>query len=243
MIITSLENSEIKRLSKLSHKKYQDEYKEFLVEGIHLVEEGIKKNRIKKIILLEGFNYQTNIDTLIVSRQVMKKISNQETVPNIMGLCKIEEENYIGNRVLLLSDIQDPGNLGTIIRSSVAFNIDTVILSLNTVNLYNPKVIRATEGNIFHINIIRRNLKDVIIDLKSKDYDIVTTDVREGTELKDIKVNDKFALIMGNEGKGVSSDIAFLSNKKLNISMSKSVESLNVSVATSIILYELYRRK
>lgn len=239
MIISSLENKEIKRLAKLNQKKQRDLDKEFLVEGEHLVEEAYKSKLLKKIIVLKDIDNFKDIEKIIVSNEIMKKLTNLDTPPNIIGLCKKTEEKIVGNKILILDDIQDPGNLGTIIRSSVAFNIDTIILSNNTVDLYNPKTIRSTQGMLFHINIIRNNLIEEINKLKKDNYTIYTTDVEDGENIKNINIPNKYALIMGNEGNGVSSNVKQLADNKIYIKTNKLVESLNVGVATSILLYEL----
>ena len=237
-MITSLTNDFVKYLDKLKHKKYRDKEQKFIVEGEHLVEEAKKNNILEKVIIIEGYSYNTDKELIIVSEEVMKKISTLDSPPKIVGLCKMMYKNNIGNKILILDDVQDPGNLGTIVRSSVAFNIDTIILSKNTVDLYNQKVIRSTQGMIFYINIIRDDLVEIIKKLKDEKYFIYTTDVEEGISLKDIEKKEKFALIMGNEGNGVKKEIAGLADKKINIKINSEVESLNVAIATSIILYE-----
>lgn len=239
MIITSLTNQEVKYLDKLKQRKYREKEKKFLVEGEHLVEEAKKKHVLEKIIVLENTLFDFDIPKLVVTKEVMKKLSSLDTPPNIIGLCKMMEEQEVGNRILVLDSIQDPGNLGTIIRSAVAFHIDTIILSENTVDLYNPKVIRSTQGMIFHINMIRGNLEEKLMILKEKNIPIYTTNVEDGEDIKSVKELNKFALIMGNEGNGVRSEIAKLADKKIYIPMNPVVESLNVAVATSILLYEL----
>lgn len=239
MIITSLTNQEIKYLDKLKQKKYRDKEKKFLVEGEHLVEEARKKSVLEKIIVLENTKFDFDMPKIEVTKEVMKKLSSLDTPPNIIGLCKMMEEQEVGNRILILDEIQDPGNLGTIIRSAVAFHVDTIILSENTVDLYNPKVIRSTQGMIFHINTIRGSLKEKLIDLKERDIPIYTTNVENGEDIKSVKELDKYALIMGNEGNGVRNGIAKLADKTIYIPMNPVVESLNVAIATSILLYEL----
>ena len=139
----------------------------------------------------------------------------------------------------MLDNIQDPGNLGTIIRSSVAFNIDTLVLGSGCVDLYNPKVIRATQGLLFHQNIIERNLEELITELKKENYVILGTDVTNGKELKTLPKYDKYALIMGNEGHGIDPRINSLCDESIYIEMNNNCESLNVAVACSIILYQL----
>ena len=169
---------------------------------------------------------------------MIKSISSLDTPYKIIGVCKKKEEKEINGNVLILDGLQDPGNLGTIIRSAVAFNVDTIILSKDTVDLYNPKVVRSTQGMNFHINIIRRDLEQEINALKEKGYTVYSTDVINGKNIKNVKVNGKYAIIMGNEGNGVRENIKNLSDEKLYIKMSNDCESLNVGVATSIILYE-----
>ena len=211
----------------------------FLIEGEHLVEEAEKSGVLEKIILLENSEYHSNLEKIYVSKSVMKKLSSLDTPPNIIGVCKMLSRKELGKKVLLLDDIQDPGNLGTIIRSSVAFNVDSIVMSLNTVDLYNPKVIRSTQGMIFKINLIKDDLGQVIKKLKSKNIPIYTTNVNGGENIKNINSTDSYGLIMGNEGNGVKDEISTLADRKIYIPMNSKVESLNVSVAASILLYEL----
>lgn len=241
MIITSLDNKKIKKYIKLKQKKYRDSFKLFLIEGEHLVEEAIKSNILVELFVLEGSNLNFTYPFTIVSLNIMKKLSNMDSVPRVIGVCKIKENKEIlGNKVLILDDIQDPGNLGTIIRSSIAFNVKDIILSLKTVDLYNDKVIRSSQGMLFNLNIIRKDLEEVIKVLKEKDYLIIGTDVNDGVDVSLIK-NKKIALIMGNEGSGVRKEIKNMCDKNVYIKMNKECESLNVGVATSILLYELNR--
>lgn len=238
MLITSVNNEHIKELCKLKEKKYRDKLSLFLIEGEHLINESLKENLLTEVFALEGTDY--NYDNITyVTESVMKKLSSTDSIPKVIGVSKKRKEENIGSRILILEDIQDPGNLGTIIRSSVAFNIDTIILSPKTVDLYNSKVIRSTEGMIFHLNIIIRDLESIIKDLKKENYLILGTNVNNGIDIKDIKVPSKYALIIGNEGKGMSSEISNLCDKNIYIKMNERVESLNASVAASILLYEI----
>ena len=239
MLITSINNQTIKELDKLKQKKYRDLEQKFLIEGEHLVEEAEKSGVLEKIILLENSEYHSNLEKIYVSKSVMKKLSSLDTPPNIIGVCKMLSRKELGKKVLLLDDIQDPGNLGTIIRSSVAFNVDSIVMSLNTVDLYNPKVIRSTQGMIFKINLIKDDLGQVIKKLKSKNIPIYTTNVNGGENIKNINSTDSYGLIMGNEGNGVKDEISTLADRKIYIPMNSKVESLNVSVAASILLYEI----
>ena len=235
-MITSVENKKIKEISKLNNRKYRKETRLFIVEGSHLVEEAYKHNLLESVYSLYETSYP---NSEIVSENVMRKVSNLDTIPNIIGVCKFKEEKEIGNKILILDDIQDPGNLGTIIRSAVAFNIDTIILSQNTVDLYNPKVIRATQGMIFNMNIITRDLVPFVQELKDNNYKIYSTNVVNGKEIKSLEKDTKYVIIMGSEGSGVKEELQRMSDANIYIKMNSLCESLNVGVATSIILYEL----
>lgn len=237
-MITSVDNKRIKEVSKLNSRKYRKEIGLFLVEGSHLVEEAYKHNLLVEVYSLDENDYPNNN---VVSENVMRKISSLDTVPNIIGVCKFKEEKELGNKLLILDNIQDPGNLGTIIRSAVAFNVDTIVLSNDTVDLYNPKVIRATQGMIFNINIIIRDLYSFVSKLKKDNYKVYSTNVVNGSEVKSIERYEKCAIIMGNEGNGVRRELQDMSDANIYIKMNPLCESLNVGVATSIILYELYK--
>ncbi len=239
-MITSLENKEIKKYLKLKKKKYRDLEKLFLVEGEHLIKEAEKSNSLVKVILTEDKELETNKEILYVTHEIMKKLSNLDTPPEMIGVCKINDNNKVGGNIILaLDDIQDPGNLGTIIRSAVAFNIKTILLSENTVDLYNPKVLRSTQGLLFYTNVIRCDLEKELKKLKEEQYSIYVTNVEEGKEINKMNVAEKLVLVMGNEGNGVSSNIKSLKDENIYIKTNNLVESLNVGVATSILLYEL----
>ena len=235
-MIDSLDNKKIKDISSLKIKKYRDQYGLFVIEGKHLVDEAKKSGLLEEVILLDDeYDFDKK---LIVSEKVMKKLSFQDSLPSIMGVCKIKDNKLIGSKYLLLDGIQDPGNLGTIIRSSLAFGVDTIVLSKDSVDLYNDKVIRSTQGMIFHINIIRCDLEEVINKIKG-DIKIIGTSLGDSTPLRSIDKLERYALIVGNEGNGVKKEILDLCDDIVRIEMNKDVESLNVGVATSIILYEM----
>ena len=220
MIVTSVNNEYIKGLCKLKDKKYRDSTNLFLIEGEHLVNEAINEELVKELVILEGcsFEYADKYADNItyVNENVMKKLSSMDSYPNIIGVAYKRKEDKIGSRVLVLEDIQDPGNLGTIVRSAAAFNIDTI-----------------------HLNIITRELEPTIKELKTNNYLILGTNVRNGTNIKDINISGNFALIIGNEGRGMSDTLSKLCDKNVYIKMNERVESLNAAVATSIILYEI----
>ncbi|MEG2379025.1 MAG: RNA methyltransferase [Bacilli bacterium] len=237
MIIVSTENEKIKNIKKLNQKKYRDLENLFLIEGDHLVLEAIKNNRLETLIILEGEENPFEIEPLIVSKKVMKYISELDSPKKIMGVARKQISSAIGTKVIALDGVQDPGNLGTIIRSSVAFNFDTILISKNTVDPYNQKVVRASQGLIFSTNIIETDLKDTLTKLEG--HKIYSTRVNGGTDINNIKKEDKLVVVMGNEGTGVTSEIEEISNDFLYINMNPLCESLNVAVASSIIMHTL----
>ena len=238
-VISSKDNRKIKELSKLLNKKYRDIENKFLVEGFHLVEEASKSNKLLEIIKTEDCECDIDAPTTLVTYDVLKKLSNTITPQKIIGVVSKLDEKEIGNKVLIVDELQDPGNLGTIIRSSVAFNFDTIILSENTVDLYNDKVIRSSEGMLFKINIIKKNTQEAIDYLKKNKYKIYGTKVDGGSNIKNIIFPNKLAFIIGNEGNGVRKEILDLCDEYLYIPMNDNCESLNAAIATSIILYEI----
>lgn len=235
-MIESVNNEKIKYYAKLNQKKYRDEAGLFIVEGEHLVEEAKKKGLIEVIYSLDKRD-----DAIQVSTAVMAKLSGLNTIPRVLAVVKMPENKEISGNILILDDIQDPGNLGTIIRSAVAFGVDTIVASKNTVDFYNLKTVRSSEGMLFNVNLLKRDLEDFILSIK-KDYYIYNTNVVNGTNVDEVGIRRPYALIMGNEGAGVTDDIQKLANENIYIPMKKTCESLNVAMATSIILYEFSKR-
>ncbi len=236
MNLTSINNEKVKMWEKLKQKKYRDEYQLFLIEDDHLINEALKYNTLKEIITIDQ-NKKYDIPTYYVNDKIMKKISDQKSSANTIGVSNMLKTRDVLGNIIILDNIQDPGNLGTIIRSAVAFNFDSIILSDNTVDLYNPKVIRASEGMIFNINIIRCNIKEFIKKL-SKDYLIIGTNVKNGIDIRQIEFK-KCAIVIGNEGMGLSDDVKKLCDKFAYIKMNDKCESLNAGVSASILMYEV----
>jgi len=234
---SSTNNEFIKSIKKLNEKKYRDNTNTFLVEGEHLVLEAIKNNLVKYVIVRSDFDFDYD-NKIIVTDKVLKYISNLNTPSGIMAVCNKLESKELGNRIIVLDNIQDPGNLGTIIRSAVAFSFDTIVISNDSVDVYNSKVIRATQGMLFNINIIVTDITGFLNDIKD-DYKIIGTDVVGGKNVSNFKNLKKFAIIVGNEGQGMSNNTKKLCSDFVYIPMSKDCESLNVGVAASIIMYEL----
>ena len=238
MLITSLDNKKIKEINKLKNKKYRDKENKFIIETPNLIYEAYKNNILLELYVLEGNSLDVDVEIYEVTIDVMNKIKQIET-SKFLGVCKkIDSKEELGDKILLLDGIQDPGNLGTIIRSAKAFNIDTIILSNTCCDLYNEKVIRATEGALFKINIIRDDLLKQIEIIKNKNINIYGTNVVNGIDIKNVK-EEKYAIIIGSEGNGISKEVQNAIDKNIYIPINKEIESLNAGVATSIILYEL----
>lgn len=230
-MITSVTNSKIKELEKLNKAKYREELGLFLVEGPHLVDEARKLN-----LLVEAYSLDDKPGYIQLSDNVMKKICSTKTVVSEIGVCKILSNNELTDKMLILDNIQDPGNMGTIMRSARAFNFKTIILSNGCVDIYNDKVIRSSQGAIFKLNFIKGDLLNIIPNLK--DYDVYGTDVVNGISVNEVNKNKKIAVVMGNEGNGVSKEVKDILKKNIYIPINET-ESLNVGVAASIIMYEL----
>ena len=166
----------------------------------------------------------------------MKKITNTDSVVSEIGLCQMITSTVLSSRILILDCIQDPGNMGALLRSACAFGFQTIFISDGSCDLYNPKVIRASQGAIFKLHFLFGNPVVFIKELKG--YDIYGTDVRQGVSIHEISKSNPIGIILGNEGKGISKEIQALNLKNLYIPMDNT-ESLNVSVAGSILMYEL----
>lgn len=239
-MIESISNEKIKRYSKLLQKKYRDETGLYIVSTDHLVKEALKQNIVQDIFLLDGYDNRYG-NVTYVTEPVMRKLTNLKNLPSVVAIVKKRDSKDIKGNVIMLDGLQDPGNVGTIIRSAVAFNFDTIIVGNNTVDIYNEKVLRASEGMIYNINIIKKDLIDSIMDLKLKGYTIIGTKVDNGKKIEDITY-EKYAFIVGNEGNGINNEIFDMCDEYIYIDMNKNCESLNVGVASSIVMYEINKK-
>ena len=240
MLYSSINNPKIKELAKLKQKKYRDKQGLFLVEGAHLVKEAYESGFLEELLILEDKEFSLDTKTSYITKNVLKYLSDVETPVGIIGVCKFKNTTITGNKLLILDSVQDPGNLGTIIRSSAAFNIDTIIINDKCADPYSDKVIRSSQGMIFKTIIVKKDLYDYLKEIKGK-IPIFGTKVTGGKNIKNIEKFQTFAIIMGNEGKGVDEKLLNLCDEYLYIPMNSKCESLNVGVATSIILYELIK--
>ena len=249
MIITSKDNEIIKNIKKLKEKKYRlDSY---IVEGIKMVKEAISENQeIALIAIREDFkiDFDTkNIKTVTISNKIFNDISDVKTPQGILAVIKKNQNNQIETNqeyILVLDSLQDPGNMGTIIRTADSANINQIIINKTTVDPYSPKVIRSTMGAIYRTNIIEvEDLKTTLKEMKSKGFQIITTDLKATQSIYDINYNNKTVVVIGNEANGVSQEILQTADKKVIIPMLGKTESLNASIAASIMIYEYVRQK
>ena len=257
MIITSKDNELIKNIKKLKDKKYRDERNEFIVEGIKMVGEAIKEEaNIKNIIICDDCYNNCEIPSelkyeiakrkiIYVSQKVFDSITD---VTNPQGILAVVEKNkvndidYKQDFFLILDDIQDPGNIGTILRTADSINLNQIIVSSKTADAFNPKVVRSTMGAIFRINVIVcEDLSGVISQLKKHKVKIAVTDLKTDKSIYDVDYK-KTAVIIGNEANGVSEKLLERADVKIKIPMTGKTESLNAAVATGIILYEKLRQ-
>ena len=234
MIIESLNNEKIKYYTKLQNKKYREETGLYIAPGEHLVREALALDLVEDVFLLEG-EENTYGNVTYLKEAVMKKLSGLENAPKVLAIVKKNVSNEITGNVVILDDLRDPGNIGTIIRSAVAFNYETIIISPNSADVYNIKTIRATEGMLYKINIVIKDLNEIIPDLKNKGYKIVGTDVQKGSH--PYKISGAHTLIIGSEAKGMSDDVKKVCDEFFYIPMNEKCESLNAGVSASILMY------
>ncbi len=240
MLITSKDNNRIKEIRKLLNKKYSLEKGLFVIEGENLVIEAIKNNVLKELYVLDGYDCNLSFNYENVTLDVMKSISDLKSTPRLLGVASFDNKKVLGKKIVLLDEIQDPGNAGTIIRNSVAFGIDTIIFSKNSVSPYNEKVLRSTGGMIFNINIIIDDLENIIKDIKQKNIKVIGTSLHTNNDLESISNLKEYAVIFGNEGNGVRKEILQMCDEVVKINMDSNCESLNVGVSSGIVLYHLF---
>ena len=242
--ITSTSNETIKYFISLNDKKTRMNAKRFIVEGYHLVNEASKTNLLEAIISTD----EKDVKRYLVNDAIINKIATTKNPQNILGIVKMLDHNITnllpiikGNKtkLIMLDDVNDPGNLGTIIRTAAGLGYDGIIMSPNTVDLYNEKVIRSTQGVMFKIPIIKANLQEVIKLLKKEKVFCIGTALTNAKDVKHITKKDKFAICLGNEAKGISKEVLDSMDENVRIAMKNDVESLNVSIAAGIIMYEM----
>jgi TrmH family RNA methyltransferase len=248
--IESVQNSLVKHWKKLgTTRKERDKFAEFLVEGFHLTEEALKKKElIKSLIVREGVEIPSDWDVsdvpqYSVTAAVAKEISETEHSQGIFAHCAqpefTEDVQQTWNTLLLIDAVQDPGNIGTMIRTAAASGIDAVILGKGSADPYNPKTVRSAQGSHFQIPVVKGELTEWVAQLKDRSIPLFGTALINATPVHEMANQDHFALIVGNEGSGVDPVLLKETDTNLVVPLYGPAESLNVAVATGILLYGL----
>ncbi|MDZ5470738.1 RNA methyltransferase (plasmid) [Bacillus sp. 31A1R] len=245
--ITSAKNPQVKEWKKLLTKKERDKTETFLIEGIHLVEEALKADKVLEIIISEQSHFIQKInfgDTPVttVTEEIIKTLSDTESPQGVFAVCEQEKINLneiTGKTFLLLDAVQDPGNLGTMIRTADAAGVDVVVVGQGSVDHYNPKVLRSAQGSHFHLPVLKGDLSEWVEKLKDEGTPVYGTALENGQVYTETTPSPTFALLVGNEGNGVNKELLDQTTKNLYIPIHGKSESLNVAVAAGILLYYL----
>ncbi len=255
--ITSKDNNLIKETKKLKDKKYRNEKGLFIIEGFRFLEEALKSSfNIEHILIsetgltrLKEYDLYNIIDNnnkaYLLPDGIFKSLASTDNPQGVIAVAKVKEVgnlNYNGTYVLV-DKVQDPGNLGTIIRTAHAAACVGVILTKGTVDVYNEKTLRSTMGSIFNIDIIEDKELSFVKELMGKGYKMVCSSLDTEYNFYDIDFNEKIIITVGNEGNGVSKELYDISDIKVKIPMPGGAESLNAAVAASIMIYEGVRQK
>lgn len=251
--IESTQNALVKYWKKIATtRKERERSGEFLVEGFHLVEEALKnKEQVLQIVVREGVDLPMlwpidDVAMVEVTTTVMKEFAETENSQGVFAICKqptIEEESMVSwRKVLLVDAVQDPGNIGTMIRTADAAGLDVVILGKGCADIYNPKTLRSAQGSHFHIPVVRGELADWVDALQDKGVPVFGTALDDdAVSYFDIQHAGSFAIIMGNEGSGIHPQLLSKTDQNIMIPIFGQAESLNVAVATGIVLYEFVK--
>ena len=246
-----ISKAEIKRINSLDTKKGRDLHKLILIEGKRLVEQVISSGcNISKLWITEAFNNKNpnltnnlnNVEIDSISKQDLKKVTATENPSGIIGVMQPPkgEIQKMNQRIIILDNIANPGNLGTILRTANWFGVHNILLSEDCVDPYNPKVVRSAMGAHFSMNIVSGKIHNNIKKLQSEGFKIIAADLDTKNTIESLKINtDKWALLMGSEAHGLSESVASLADYKIKISQIGKIESLNVSVACGIFLYHI----
>lgn len=245
--IASIQNARIKAWKKLHKKKERDRSGLFLVEGMHLVEEALKAPvDVKEIVLLEGKDIPDqwkikNVELVYVTERVLEELAETETPQGMIAVCvKPEQQNIVfdAGRYLLLDRIQDPGNLGSILRTANAAGVHGVVLGADCADPYNGKVVRSTQGALFHVPVQQMDLSEAIDLCKENNIPVFGSSL-SGSTFTAIAPQESFALLLGNEASGVDEKLLSKTDQNLYIPLYGETESLNVGVAAGILVYHL----
>ena len=248
-IIESAKNPKVKQWKKLQKKKEREATKTFLIEGFHLVEEALKiDNLVEDIIISDKetmpSDWKTDyVNLYSVPNDVLKAISETETPQGVIAICKMQDDLEVNvstnSKILMLDHVQDPGNVGTMIRTAEAAGIDLIVLGDGCADIYNGKVIRSTQGAMFHLPIVQGSLNEWVEKCKSKQIPVFGTALENGVSYTEVDPPKSFALIVGNEGKGMAKELLSQTDQNLYIPIYGKSESLNVGIAAGILMYYL----
>ncbi len=243
--ITSTENKIYKQTKKLLNRSERYKAKLFMAEGQRIVEDAVNAGIAEYIFVSQNYNgVEYDLPVYRVSDKMFSALSDTETTQGILAVCKITHYNMeeINCDTLLVCDgVSDPGNMGTLIRTAECSGVGGVILLKGSVDPYSPKVVRSTMGSIFRLPVYFAQADDLNKHLK--EYAIVATVLDGSVDLYDIKFPEKTAVVVGNEAHGVSKEVTDMAKIRTLIPMCGNSESLNASVAGSIVMYEILRQK
>ena len=241
-IITSKANSVVKNAKKLHQKKYRKSA--YLIEGWHLFEEAVQAGvTIEKIFALESYRDQLAAfpQTVWVSEEILRDLADTQTPQGIVAVIQKEEvglPDFSQGKFLFLEDVQDPGNVGTMIRTADAAGFTGVIVSDKSADIYSLKTLRSMQGSHFHLPIYRMSLATFIEEAKKSNLPILATTLsKESKDYRELSSLENFVLVMGNEGQGISSVMAESADQLVHIGMKGRAESLNVAVAAGILMF------
>ena len=255
-MISSKDNQLIKEVRKLKEKKYRVENKKFIVEGFRFLEELKSNSSINKVFIEEKslnkleelykkYNINNDIETYVVNYSVLKSISNTENPQGIVAVInyfRTEKLNLQNGFYILVDKVQDPGNMGNIIRTAHAAGALGIITTKGTVDIYNEKTLRSTMGSIFYISIVEDENLEAVKSLQKKGFKLLVSSLDTNNNFYDVNMKDNMIIAVGNEGNGISEDLNSLSDVKVKIPMPGEAESLNVAVACSIMTFERIRQ-
>lgn len=254
--ITSVQNTNVKHWKKLSTKKERNKTHTYLLDGRHLIDEAIKAHvEIVSIAVTNEFARAhediLTLDTLVyeVTDEIMRSITDTVSPQGVVAEVKIPRADEIDHSTdlingawLMLDNVQDPGNIGTMVRTADAAGYQGVIASNNTADFYSPKVVRSMQGSQFHLQLIRGDLIQWIARMKDSGMPVYGSKLDEHAQsYTDISPADHFALVMGNEGNGMTDEILGQTSKNLYIPMGGRAESLNVAIAAGILMFHLLK--
>ena len=243
-IITSKANSVVKNAKKLHQKKYRKS--SYLIEGWHLFEEAVQAGvTIEKIFALESYQEQLAAfpQTVWVSEDILLDLADSKTPQGIVAVVQkeeVEEADFSQGKFLFLEDVQDPGNVGTIIRTADAAGFTGVIVSDKSADIYSLKTLRSMQGSHFHLPIYRMSSQRLLEEAKEAAIPVLATTLsKDSVDYRELPPIENFVLVMGNEGQGISPLMAESANQLVHISMKGQAESLNVAVAAGILIFHL----